>query len=134
MDLLDYLTFGLIFGYSSAYLLFAPYLGHGLGVSFGAEVPIVLGREITSVLLSVGIIVVLSWVYLPSSQDYGVRVFPELNVYSVCRRRLVSFGLERVTCCISVCRVHTLFQCPKAVLCEIQVLESLEELSEIEER
>lgn len=51
----------------------------------------------------------------------------------MCRRRLVSFGLERVSCCIAIFRVHSILPRPTAVLCDIQVLESLEGSSEQEE-
>lgn len=38
----------------------------------------------------------------------------------VCRSHLVSFGLWRATCCNAICWVHSLLQCPKAVISEIQ--------------
>lgn len=60
--------------------LFASYRGQGLGESFG--VPMVLAKA--SFLLSVWIIVGLSWVYLAPRQDCW-----------------------RVTCSITVCRVHS---------------------------
>lgn len=85
------------------YSSFAPCLGLGLGVSFGAYILVVEERKITSVLTSVPhfghsrwkfyLCCALAWIYfrLGFTSHYASPQAKWLMV--VCRRQLVSFGL-----------------------------------------